>query len=85
MQLTFYTDHRILSTQSRKTSRSDYRRLPFFLALSAVWVSAEAATLFTVLDAFGSFNSLLALLATDFDVFSFLAISHPRFEGIPRR
>jgi hypothetical protein len=63
-------------TQSIRASLDGYRRLPLRLDLSEVWVSAEAATLFTVLEAFGFLNIPPALLATDFEVFSFFAISH---------
>lgn len=46
---------------------------PFFL--SGACVKAEAATLFTVFEDFGSLKSLPAFEATDFDVFSFFAIA----------
>jgi len=50
--------------------------LPF---LSGDCVSAEAATLFTVLDVFLSRRSLLALDATFLDVFSLRAKSDSKF------
>lgn len=43
----------------------------FFLGLLGAWPSAEAATDFTLAGVFGSRSSSLALVATDFDVFSF--------------
>jgi hypothetical protein len=46
---------------------SDY----FFFALFAAWVRAEPATDFTAGGDFGLLRSFDALLATDWDVFSF--------------
>ncbi len=46
--------------------------MPFGLSLACV--KADAATLFSALDDFGLLKILLALDATDFEVFSFFAM-----------
>lgn len=46
----------------------------YFFFLLGDCVKADAATDFTSLDDLGLLNNLDALLATDFDVFSFFAI-----------
>ena len=48
----------------------------YFFFLSAACVSADAATLFAVAELFGLRNTALAFDATDFDVFSFLPMTH---------
>jgi len=48
--------------------------------LLGAWVNADAATDFTALVDFESFKSFEALLATDFEVFSFLDITLIFFE-----
>jgi len=61
-------------TSIQKIDRS-YNYFFFFLVvffLFGACVNAEAATDFTALEDLGFFKSLEALLATDFDVFSFL-------------
>jgi hypothetical protein len=52
--------------------------------LFGLCVSADAATLFTAFGVFGFESSLDALLATDFDVFSLLAILIPSRERVCR-
>lgn len=52
------------------------------LALSGACVSAEPATLFARLDAFGSRSILAAFDATRFEVFSSFAMTNPRLRRV---
>ena len=52
-----------------------------YFFLFGLWVNAEPATLFSAFVDLGSLKILAALEATDFEVFSFLAISPPKMIG----